>query len=80
MKGGVLFADLAVSQDHGCTPFGAQSIPQYTDPTDCLSSHIDKFVSGTTEMATSVPTKHFQGSKRVVEKGTAARKYDCTGY
>ena len=63
MEGVVLFEDLAVTtQDCGSTAFGAQSIPQYADPTDCfLSSRIHKFVSGTMRMATSVPTRHFQG-------------------
>ncbi len=79
MKGRVLFEDLPVSQDCGCTAFGAQLIPQYADPTNCLSSQIDKFVSGTTGIATSVPTRHFQGSKRVVEKETGGKKIKLHG-
>ena len=79
MKGRVLFEDLSVSQDCGCTAFGAQLIPQYADLTDCLSSQMDKLVSGTTRMATSVPTRHFQVSKRVVEKDTGGKKMKLHG-
>ena len=74
MEGWALFEDLAVPQDTGRTAFGAQSIPQYADPTDCLSPQIDKSVSRTTRIATSVPMRHFQGSSHIFEKGTGSKK------